>query len=320
MSDQHLAQVEVSRLTVEQAAQELERIAQEIARHDKLYYGDDAPEISDAEYDELRRRNAAIEARFPELLRADSPSRKIGAAPSEGFGKVRHRVAMLSLDNAFADEDVVDFVARVRRFLGLADESELELVAEPKIDGLSISLRYDGGRLIEAATRGDGSQGENVTANVRTIKAVPHVLEGPDVPQTIDIRGEIFMNRADFQTLNEQQAASGGKIFANPRNAAAGSLRQLDAKLTAKRPLRFFAYGWGEASSLPAETQAGVVAAMGRWGLPVNPRMTVCASADELIAYYRDLALDRAKLNYDIDGVVYKVNRLDYQTDRKSVV
>lgn len=314
MSDQQLAEVEVSKLTVEQAAQELERIAREIAYHDKLYYGEDAPVISDAEYDALRRRNAEIEARFPELVRADSPSRKIGATPSEGFKKVRHRVAMLSLDNAFADEDVVEFVARVRRFLGLSSESELELVAEPKIDGLSISLRYEGGRLIEAATRGDGSQGENVTANVLTIKAVPHVLNGDDVPDSIDIRGEIFMNRADFQTLNQQQAASGGKIFANPRNAAAGSLRQLDAKLTAKRPLRFFAYGWGEASSLPAETQAGVVAAMGRWGLPVNPRMTVCTSADELLSYYRELALDRAKLDYDIDGVVYKVNRLDYQT------
>lgn len=314
MADKHLRKVEVAALTEEQAREELEQLARTIAHHDALYYTQDAPEISDAEYDELRRRNTAIEARFAHLRRPDSPTKRIGAAPAEGFAKVRHRVAMLSLDNAFADEDVREFAARVRRFLGLSEDARLDVVAEPKIDGLSISLRYDDGRLVEAATRGDGTQGENVTANVRTIKSVPHELKGPGVPRTIDIRGEIFMDRADFQKMNEQQAADGLKIFANPRNAAAGSLRQLDAKLTAKRPLRFFAYGWGEASSLPDDTQAGVVTAMGRWGLPINPRMTVCAGSEDLLAYYRELAADRANLGYDIDGVVYKVNRLDYQT------
>ncbi|CFX63524.1 DNA ligase, NAD(+)-dependent [Candidatus Filomicrobium marinum] len=313
MADEDLRKIDVEALTPGQAASELERLAREIAHHDALYYAQDNPEISDAAYDALRRRNEAIEARFPELRRADSPSERVGMAPSEGFGKIRHRVAMLSLDNAFEDEDVVEFVGRVRRFLGLVEDAPLELVAEPKIDGLSISLRYDRGRFVEAATRGDGTQGENVTANVLTIKSIPHVLKGKDVPETIDIRGEIFMDHADFQNLNVQQAASGAKIFANPRNAAAGSLRQLDPKLTAKRPLRFFAYGWGEASSLPTETQSGVVEAMGRWGLPINPRMTLCAGAEELLAYYQQLAMDRARLDYDIDGVVYKVNRLDYQ-------
>ena len=313
MIGEDLRKKDVAALSENEAAQELEALARTIAHHDMLYYTQDAPEISDAEYDELRRRNAAIERRFPHLQRPDSPSKRVGAAPAEGFAKVRHRVPMLSLDNAFDDEDVAEFVNRVRRFLGLKD-SPVEFVAEPKIDGLSISLRYDNGKLVQAATRGDGTEGENVTANVRTIREVPHVLEGHNVPETVDVRGEIYMSNAEFLKLNEQQAESGGKTFANPRNAAAGSLRQLDSNITAKRPLRFFAYGWGEISKLPADTQAGVMEALKSWGLPVNKRMQVVASAEELIEYYRGLAADRASLDYDIDGVVYKVNRLDYQT------
>ena len=303
----------VPSLSPADAAAELARLAAEIARHDGAYYRCDAPEISDAEYDALRARNAAIEARFPDLVRADSPSRRVGAAPAEAFGKVRHRVPMLSLGNAFEDGDVAEFDARVRRFLGLDGAAPLSLTAEPKIDGLSISLRYDNGRLVEASTRGDGAEGENVTANVKTIRQIPHTLKGRDVPETIDVRGEIYLGHDDFRRLNEAQAAAGEKVFANPRNAAAGSLRQLDQTITAKRPLRFFAYTWGEASKLPADTQAGVVAAYKRWGLPVNPRMTVCASRAELLAYYRQIGEERANLGYDIDGVVYKVDRLDLQ-------
>jgi DNA ligase (NAD+) len=296
-----------------EAEAELARLAGEIAHHDALYYRHDAPEISDADYDALRQRNAEIEAAFPDLVRADSPSSRVGAAPAGTFDKVRHRVPMLSLGNAFADEDVAEFDARVRRFLGLGADAPLAFTAEPKIDGLSISLRYDAGRLIEAATRGDGAEGENVTANVMTIKEIPHRLAGDDIPDTIDIRGEIYLGHDDFRRLNEAQAASGDKIFANPRNAAAGSLRQLDASITAKRPLRFFAYTWGQASSLPADTQTGMVAAFGRWGLPVNPRMVLCRSTAGMLDYYRRIGLDRASLGYDIDGVVYKVDRLDLQ-------
>jgi len=300
-------------LSEEEARGELAWLAAEIARHDGLYYRSDAPEISDADYDALRLRNDAIEARFPELIRTDSPSLKVGAAPVDGFGKVRHRVPMLSLGNAFSAEDITDFVARIRRFLGLGGDAEIAFTAEPKIDGLSISLRYDKGRLVEAATRGDGTEGENVTANVRTMKEIPHRLKGDDVPETIDIRGEIFLSHADFARLNAEQAAAGQKVFANPRNAAAGSLRQLDAKITAKRPLRFFAYGWGEAKGLPGDTQSGVLTAFARWGVPTNPETTVCRSADELMDYYRALETKRASLGYDIDGIVYKVDRLDLQ-------
>lgn len=313
MAEKDLREIDVSALTEEQAAKELERLARTIAYHDMLYYAQAAPEISDAEYDRLRLRNEAIEKRFPHLRRPDSPSIRIGIAPAEGFQKVRHRVAMLSLDNAFDEADVREFEKRIRRFLGLGTDTPLEFVAEPKIDGLSISLRYDDGRLVQAATRGDGTEGENVTANVRTIGEVPRVLKGPDVPQTIDIRGEIYMSKADFQKLNEQQAAIGGKTFANPRNAAAGSLRQLDPKITAQRPLRFFAYGLGLASSMPSDTHAGTMAKLKCWGLPVSQHIKICTGADELIAYYDQAALNRASLDYDIDGVVYKVNRLDYQ-------
>jgi DNA ligase (NAD+) len=300
-------------LSQAEAAAELERLAREIAHHDELYHAEDAPEISDADYDELRARNAAIEARFPGLVRADSPSKRIGAAPVAAFGKVRHAVPMLSLGNAFADEDVVDFVARVRRFLGLAADAPVPVTAEPKIDGLSISLRYEQGRLVQASTRGDGSEGENVTANVTTIKQIPRILKGKDVPDLIEARGEIYLAHADFEKLNAAQAAAGDKIFANPRNAAAGSLRQLDASITARRPLRFFAYAWGAASSLPADTQHGVYKAFGRWGLPLNPLLELCKSTEEMLAFYRRIGLDRAALGYDIDGVVYKVDRLDWQ-------
>jgi DNA ligase (NAD+) len=313
MNPKRTAKKPVDRLSQAEAAAELEHLAREIAHHDQRYHAEDAPEISDADYDELRARNAAIEARFPDLVRADSPSKRIGAAPVEAFGKVRHAVPMLSLGNAFADEDVVDFVARVRRFLGLAADAPVPVTAEPKIDGLSISLRYEHGQLVQAATRGDGSEGENVTANVMTIKQIPRTLKGKDVPDLIEARGEIYLAHADFEKLNAEQAEAGGKIFANPRNAAAGSLRQLDASITARRPLRFFAYAWGAASSLPADTQHGVYKAFGRWGLPLNPLLELCKSTDEMLAFYRRIGTDRASLGYDIDGVVYKVDRLDWQ-------
>jgi DNA ligase (NAD+) len=303
----------VEQLTEAEAKAELARLAKEIAHHDELYYRQDAPEISDADYDALRLRNAAIEERFPDRRRPDSPSRRIGAAPVEAFGKVRHAVPMLSLGNAFADEEVAEFAARVRRFLGLRAEEPVEVVAEPKIDGLSISLTYEWGRLALAATRGDGEEGENVTGNVMTIRQVPHRLAGKGMPDRIEVRGEIYLPHADFKKLNEEQAAAGAKVFANPRNAAAGSLRQLDPSITARRPLRFFAYGWGDASSLPAKTQSGVVEAFGAWGLPINPLMRVCRGVEEMLAFYREIALGRADLGYDIDGIVYKVNRLDWQ-------
>lgn len=296
-----------------EAATELQRLATLIRHHDDLYYRQDAPEISDAEYDALRQRNDAIEVRFPKLVRPDSPSKRVGAPAAEGFGKVKHRVPMLSLGNAFAAEDVSEFVQRVQRFLRLPEDAPLAFMAEPKIDGLSISLRYVNGELIEAATRGDGMEGENVTRNVMTIAEIPHRLNGAKVPDVIDVRGEIYMGHDDFAALNERQTAAGGKVFANPRNAAAGSLRQLDPTITASRPLRFFAYAWGEASSLPADTQSGVDEAFASWGLPVNPLAQVCNGADELIAYYDKLAVERASLPYDIDGIVYKVNRLDLQ-------
>jgi DNA ligase (NAD+) len=300
-------------LSEAEARGELQRLAAEIARHDALYYQQDAPEISDAEYDELRRRNEAIEARFPHLVLPESPSRRVGAEPAQAFAKVRHRVPMLSLGNAFADADITEFVERIRRFLRLSPERPLPFTAEPKIDGLSINLRYEGGRLVEAATRGDGFEGENVTANVRTIREVPSRLKGDGVPDVIDVRGEIYMRHADFRKLNEEQAARGAKIFANPRNFAAGSLRQLDPEITASRPLRFFAYSWGEVSKLPAATQSGVLAAYARWGLPVNPHHKICATTEEMLAFYRDMAERRASLGYDIDGVVYKLDDLALQ-------
>ena len=303
----------VSSSSEETAEAEVARLSAEISHHDALYYRDDAPEISDAEYDALRRRLKALEDAHPELKRAESPSDKVGAQPVAAFGKIRHDVPMLSLGNAFDDQDVIDFAQRVRRFLNLAETDALDITAEPKIDGLSISIRYEHGKLVQAATRGDGSEGENVTANVKTISQIPHDLKGRNVPELIDIRGEIYLGHKDFEKLNAAQAVSGDKIFANPRNAAAGSLRQLDSSITAKRPLRFFAYAWGAVSKLPADTQSGVVEAFGDWGLPVNPLMRITASPDELLAFYREIESRRSQLGYDIDGVVYKVNRLDYQ-------
>lgn len=302
-----------SRMSEVEAADEIKRLSAEIRRHDAHYYQNDAPEVSDAEYDILRQQLEALEHKFPEFAHSESPTQKVGAAPVSAFGKVRHDVPMLSLSNAFAHEDVADFTTRIRRFLNLADTTALDVVAEPKIDGLSISIRYENGQLIQAATRGDGAEGENVTANIKTIKAIPHALKGKDVPDVIDVRGEIYLSHADFAALNTAQEKSGRKIFANPRNAAAGSLRQLDSSITAQRPLKFFAYAWGAASKLPADTQSGVVDAFKRWGLPVNPLTRVCQSAEELLSYYRDIDAQRASLGYDIDGVVYKVNRLDYQ-------
>ncbi len=294
-----------------EAAIELERLAREIVEHDLRYFQDDQPTISDAEYDRLRRRNLAIEARFPDLKRPDSPSERIGASPAQKFAKVRHAVPMLSLDNAFTDEDTRDFVARVHRFLRLED-GEVAFTAEPKIDGLSCNLRYERGRLVVAATRGDGVEGENVTLNVKTIADVPAVL--PDgVPEIVEVRGEVYMGHADFAALNARQSEAGEKTFANPRNAAAGSLRQLDWRMTASRPLRFFAYTWGEMSASPADTQIGVVAAFRAWGFETNPLMVLCQSTEELIAHYRAIENRRATLGYDIDGVVYKVDRLDLQ-------
>ena len=286
-------------------------LAAEIRRHDALYHGQDAPEISDGDYDALRRRLEELEAAHPGLASAGTPLQDIGAAPTAGFGKVRHRVPMLSLSNAFADTDVTEFVDRVTRFLALEAGTGFDITAEPKIDGLSISIRYENGRLVEAATRGDGAEGENVTANVRTIQDVPAAIQGPDVPAVIDVRGEIYLSHADFRALNDAQTAAGSKTFANPRNAAAGSLRQLDASITATRPLRFFAYGWGEASTLPGETQTDIVGAFARWGLPTNPLMRLCADTDAMLAVYREIGDRRASLGYDIDGIVYKVNRLD---------
>ena len=305
--------VSVEALSLEQATRELERLAAEIADHDRRYHGEDEPVVSDADYDALRRRNQAIEARFPELIRADSPSHSVGAAPAEGFSKVAHTVPMLSLDNAFDDGDVHDFVGRVRRFLKFDPlMGVLALTAEPKIDGLSLSLRYEKGRLASAATRGDGTVGENVTNNARTIEDIPHQLKGP-VPDVVEVRGEVYMSHADFQALNTRMAANGGKVFANPRNAAAGSLRQLNAEITASRPLRFFAYAWGEVSDMPADTQMGMVETFKRWGFVVNERMRRCESAEDLIAVHHSIEEERGTLGYDIDGVVYKVDRLDLQ-------
>ncbi|MFP4449658.1 MAG: NAD-dependent DNA ligase LigA, partial [Rhodosalinus sp.] len=263
----------VEELSAEEAAAELARLAAEIARADRAYHLEDAPEISDAEYDRLKRRNAEIEARFPDLKRADSPGERVGARPSETFAKVRHAVRMLSLENAFERAEVAEFDARIRRYLNLGAEAPLNFTAEPKIDGLSLSIRYEGGRLVQAATRGDGAEGEDVTRNVRTIGEIPGRLEG--APDILEVRGEVYMGHDDFAALNARMREAMGRVFANPRNAAAGSLRQLDPKVTAERPLRFFAYGWGDISALPADTQSGMVAAIAGWGFPTNPMTTV---------------------------------------------
>ncbi len=300
-------------LTEAQAKAELKRLAQEIAAHDERYYQNDAPTISDAEYDALRARNAAIEVRFPAQVRKNSPSGRVGARPARGFAKLRHAVPMLSLDNAFSDEDVTDFVDRIRRFLRLPSDEPVAFTAEPKIDGLSMSLRYEHGRLVSGATRGDGVEGEDVSANVRTLHDIPHQLRGRHVPALCDIRGEVYMTKSAFLALNERQKAAGKQVFANPRNSAAGSLRQLDSSITASRPLGFFAYTWGEMSELPADTQSAMLEWFGRWGFKTNPLMRRCNSVEELLAFHREIGLERGALDYDIDGVVYKVDRLDWQ-------
>ena len=306
-----IAEKPVDQLTPEQAASELERLAAEIAKHDRLYHAEDKPVISDAEYDALRLRNAAVEARFPSLVREDSPSRGVGATPSATFAPVQHARPMLSLDNVFSDEDVVDFVASVRRFLALPADAELVFTAEPKIDGLSMSLRYEKGRLATAATRGDGMTGENVTANIRTLDEVPERLPA-GAPDLIEVRGEVYMRRDDFFTLNRRTAET-GQAFANPRNSAAGSLRQKNPEVTRSRPLKFFAYAWGETSAPIAGTQFDAVRRLADWGFVVNELMVRCASLDEMLGHYRSIEAMRATLPYDIDGVVYKVDRLDLQ-------
>jgi DNA ligase (NAD+) len=303
----------VDTLSKAQAKVEHKRLALEIEGHDRRYYQEDAPKISDAEYDALRRRFNAIEARFPELVSGESPSQKIGAAPSGRFKKVRHAVPMLSLDNAFAEEDVLDFVGRIRRFLKLGDDDRTDFSAEPKIDGLSMSLRYEGGELVTAATRGDGAEGEDVTANIRTLGDVPKKLKGRNIPAICEVRGEVYMTKQAFLKLNERQKAEGSTIFANPRNSAAGSLRQKDPTITASRPLGFFAYAWGEMSDMPAETQSGMIGWFERCGFSTNPLTKLCHSVEQLIAFHRKIEEQRAELDYDIDGVVYKVDRLDWQ-------
>ena len=304
---------DVAGLTKAQARVEWKRLALEIESHDRLYYQEDAPKVSDAEYDALRRRLNAIEARFPEFVSSQSPSQKVGVAPSGKFSKVRHAIPMLSLDNAFAEEDVVDFVGRIRRFLKLSEEEGIDFSAEPKIDGLSMSLRYEGGELITAATRGDGTEGEDVTANIRTLSDVPKQLKGRHVPEVCEVRGEVYMTKQAFLALNERQKAEGGTIFANPRNSAAGSLRQKDPSITASRPLGFFAYAWGEISDMPARTQSGMIGWFERCGFKTNPLTKTCRSVDELISFHRKIEEQRAGLDYDIDGVVYKVDRIDWQ-------
>jgi DNA ligase (NAD+) len=307
------AQKAVEDLSEKEAKAEHAKLEAEISEHDRLYYQKDAPKVSDAEYDVLRRRLNAIEAKFPDLKTLTSPSMKIGAAPSGRFPKVKHAVPMLSLANAFTDEDVEDFVARIRRFLKLSEIEPVVFSAEPKIDGLSMSLRYEKGELVTAATRGDGNVGEDVTSNIRTLKSVPQKLKGKHIPAACEIRGEVYMTKADFLKLNERQKQSGGQVFANPRNSAAGSLRQKDSAVTASRPLGFFAYGWGEMSEMPAKTQSGMTEWFEKCGFTTNPLTKVCRSVKELAAFHADIEKRRAKLDYDIDGVVYKVDRIDWQ-------
>ena len=305
---------DVSELTPAQAKAELKFLAAEIAKHDRLYHTLDAPEIPDAEYDALRQRNEAIEKRFPDLMRADSPSKRVGAAAATGFAKVVHARPMLSLDNAFTDDDVREFEQRVRRFLNLKPEEPVELVAEPKIDGLSISLRYEKGRFVRGATRGDGISGEDVTANLKTITDyIPPLMKGKDIPDVIEVRGEVYLAHKDFALINAEREKKGEERFANPRNAAAGSVRQLDASITAKRPLRFFAYTLGEYSGKGSKTHWEFLGRLRQWGFPVNPHAELCRTVDEALVFYRRIGDARAGLGYDIDGVVYKVNRIDWQ-------
>ncbi|HEY4774554.1 MAG TPA: NAD-dependent DNA ligase LigA, partial [Xanthobacteraceae bacterium] len=313
MARQDTSKIAVEALSAAQAKAELKRLAGEIAEHDRLYYQEAAPIISDAEYDALRHRYERIEARFPELRTPESLSLRVGAPPAARFAKVRHAVPMLSIDNAFSEQDVADFVERIRRFLRLPAQEPVAFTAEPKIDGLSCSLRYEQGVLVGAATRGDGTVGEDVTANVRRIADVPGKLHGRNLPAVCEVRGEVYMSRAEFLALNQRQEAEGKPVFANPRNSAAGSLRQLDPAITASRPLKFFAYAWGEMSARAEPTQSAMVKWLAHIGFKTNPLMKLCRSVEDLLAYHRDMEMRRAGVGYDIDGVVYKVDRLDWQ-------
>ena len=313
MTDQHdVTELPVEALGEVEAAAELERLAEAMAEADRAYYQDDTPVLSDAEYDALRARNRAIEERYPALKRADSPSDRVGAEPQSKFGKITHAVPMLSLDNAFSDGDVAEWVARVRRFLNLTADIPVAVTAEPKIDGLSLSLRYENGKLVHAATRGNGAVGEDVTANALTLDDIPRDLPS-DAPDVFEVRGEVYLRHDDFHAINERREAEGQATYVNPRNLAAGSLRQLDPKITAKRPLRFFAYAWGETSALPAPTQSGVVEALGRWGFAINPLFKLCQTVEDVLEQYRLIEEQRATLGYDIDGVVYKIDDLEWQ-------
>ena len=305
------SKIDIADLTPEGARAELQRLARLLAEANTAYHGADAPDLSDAEYDALKRRNAEVEAQFPDLKRGDSPTDQIGAAPSDGFSKITHAVRMLSLGNAFDDEDVVEFDARIRKYLGLAADAPLPMTAEPKIDGLSLSLRYEQGVLVQAATRGDGAVGENVTQNARTIADIPQSLG--DAPDVLEVRGEVYMSHADFEALNERQREAGGKPFSNPRNAAAGSLRQLDAEITRARPLHFFAYAWGALSDPLGTTQLLAIKRLKGLGFSTNPLTALCDGPADLIAHYKSIESQRATLGYDIDGVVYKVNDLALQ-------
>ncbi|MGB7885227.1 MAG: NAD-dependent DNA ligase LigA [Xanthobacteraceae bacterium] len=313
MARRQKTETPVDDLSEKQAKAEHARLEAEIAGHDRRYYQDDAPTVSDAEYDALRRRYNAIEARFPDLRTLESLTQRVGAAPSARFAKVRHAVPMLSLDNAFTEEDVAVFVGRIRRFLRLPDDEEIAFSAEPKIDGLSMSLRYENGELVTGATRGDGAEGEDVTANVKTIADIPHKLFGLKVPAVTEVRGEVYMTKAAFLELNRKQAEAGKQLYVNPRNTAAGSLRQLDASITASRPLGFFAYAWGEMSDMPEETQFGMIEWFEKCGFKTNPLTKMCRSLDALLKFHSEIEVQRASLDYDIDGVVYKVDRLDWQ-------
>ncbi|HEY4738111.1 MAG TPA: NAD-dependent DNA ligase LigA [Xanthobacteraceae bacterium] len=307
------SKIAVDELTAAQAKTEHARLEAEIAAHDRRYYQEDAPSVSDAEYDRLRQRYGAIEARFAQLRTAASLTQRVGAAPSARFAKVRHAVPMLSLDNAFAEDDVRDFVSRIRRFLRLSGDDGIAFSAEPKIDGLSMSLRYERGSLVTGATRGDGNEGEDVTANIRTLADVPQRLKGSGIPAICEVRGEVYMTKHAFLALNKRQAETDGQIFANPRNSAAGSLRQKDPSITASRPLGFFAYAWGEMSEMPADTQSGMIKWFEACGFKTNPLTKSCRGLDALLKFHREIEAQRGTLDYDIDGVVYKVDRLDWQ-------
>src|SRR5436190_16864564 len=313
MAPRDLTKLSVGSLPEKQAKAEHARLHAELTEHDKRYYQNDAPTIPDAEYDALRKRYGEIEQRFPELRTLDSLTLKVGVAPTGRLAKIRHALPMLSLDNAFSEDDVTRFVDRIRRFLKLSADEPLAFSAEPKIDGLSISLRYEDGELVNAATRGDGAVGEDVTANIKTLKDVPRQLKGKNILAIAEVRGEVYMTKADFLALNDRQKAAGKELYINPRNTAAGSLRQKDASITASRPLRFFAYSWGQMSKMPAETHSGMVKWLARCGFHTNPLGKLCRSAEELLAFHREIGLKRGALDYDIDGVVYKVDRLDWQ-------